>query len=195
MSDMQFGQHVGIAEHLHGEYAKAVNAFSIALRRFMAASSGGPAMSTGEQAVLEKFENAVAVAQNEAQSAWLEAWSQLDQARTIASARGRDLARYDALRAGARTFGAGATFDEGEWLLEPGTRDLAVRRFQWNSGPVAQIRHGIDALRAAMPEVEIAIPLATDVPQLKSSKVLWIVGLIVVAALVGLAVLAMRSRG
>ena len=192
--ESQFAQHVGIAEHLFGEYTKAVPAFVTALKRFIAAGGGGPLVTTSEQAVVEMFENKAAVAQNAAQSAWLDAWSQLDQARAIASQRGRDVATYDHVRASSRSFAAGASFDAGEWMLDAGSRDTAVRIFQWQSGPAELIRQGIDALRAAMPEVAITTPATSgEIPQLRSSNVLWVVGLLVVGALAALGYLAWRT--
>lgn len=192
--DVQFAQHIGIAEHELAQYAPAAAAFERAVascRRF-----SQPGRTEEERDQQTAFEDTALRRQHAAQTHWIELWSHLDQARAVAHGRGRDVSVFDKARATAREYGSGAVYDAGEWRPDPDTPPLYMRDVKYVLGPPELPRIAIDALRLAMPEVDIPSPAASaELPQLRrSSKLLWIIAGLGLAIAIALVAFVLRGR-
>jgi hypothetical protein len=87
---------------------------------------------------------------------WENAWDQLQQARDIAAAKGRDVSAFDSARAEAGDIWNNIAFGKSVTI----GRDTHVT---WRSVPTRTARAAIAALRAAMPEIVVTQQPALDV--------------------------------
>lgn len=108
--------------------------------------------------------------QQQARTAWVDAWAHIHWAREIAKRYGRDVSGVDrAHRQARQTWGHGEYFEL--------VRSSETGKVVWRSAPRTPARAAIAALRAAMPEVVITKPPpATATTDISRSRVwLWAV--------------------
>jgi hypothetical protein len=160
-----FSQHVSIAIELSRELTSWRERFD------RATGAGG----SGE---------AAASAAQEIGNRWEMFWSQLDDARALAQARGVNLSAYDKARDDARDLSSGAAVVEvGEWRHDVATSGRK-RTVHFRVPRLEAARRALGALRAAVPAAQIV--RQPDAPDLRtlSQRIpwTWIVLAIVAAA-------------
>lgn len=157
VNEPAFAQHIGVAEDLLDE-----------IERIPARIEAAESMT---QEVLDHL------ARNWAEG-WQNTWEQLQEARAIVVARGRDVSAYDAARA-----------DAGDLFLDvAGGKAVHLYKethFTWKNQSTRPARTAIAALRAAMPEVIVTKQAPVDVDlSMSRGKLLQIVGVVAGLAVV-----------
>jgi hypothetical protein len=164
----QFGQHLSIAYDLADELVTCLHQYERAIRFNMVESAETARTEVGRR--------------------WETMWSQLDDARTLAARRGRDVSSYEQARTAAKDLSSGAAdLEVGEWL-DAGF-NAYKRTVRYRIPRLDPAIAAIGALAAAVPEVPIT--RQPEAPDLRSGSWIpwkWIVIAIVVAAAIAIGV-------
>ena len=189
-----FGQHIAVAEQQLVRYATAAGVLETRVR--LGRLRATP-VTEEEIRADEGTPPSVLAVQYEAQDAWHELWTHLDEAREAAAASGRDTGRFDALRAASREHAVGVHVDFGPWRAGRQLRSQEavpyVRSVTCLIGPPTLAEDAMLALRATMPEIEIPRADLQPVADLRRSRaVLWVLGALIATVTILLAVLALR---
>lgn len=112
---------------------------------------------------------------------WEMLWSQLDDARSLATRRGRDVSTYDRARVNAKDLSSGAAQVEiGEWL-DAGL-NAKERTVQYRIPRLEPALDAMEALKLSVPEAQIVRqPEAPDLRSARRGPWKWILIAIVVA--------------